>query len=1580
LVANLAIAASNAVNAEGNSGTTQFTFTVTRSGDTSTATSVSYGVSGSSGVAATAPDFAGGVFRTGTITFAANETSKGITIDVAGDTTVESDEGFTVTLSNATNGAVITGATATGTILNDDVALNSLSLSLSSISISEVGGQTTATIQRTGSTAAALVVTLQSSDTSAATVPGTVTIPSGQQSATFVVTAVNNQINDGSHLVTISASANGFSPASSQLTITPAPVSTAPVVFDDARTLTEDSFFFAEFPATVDDHAGGQLTFFNVIRAPSHGFVQIYDIHLGDYYYVPNDDYNGPDSFTFQVNDGTLDSNIGTVSISVESVNDAPNFSLAGSGVAVARGAGPQTVVGFLTNPSAGPANESNQTLSLSISNDNNSLFAVQPSINLATGNLTYTAVSNATGPATVTVQLTDSGGTSSLDVNSLVRTFTITVTGVNQAPTDISFPATSVFENGGTNVFVGLINAIDPDFGNTFTYSLVGGTGSSDNASFFLSGNALTMIPNADFEAQSSYKMRVRATDQGGLAVEKALTINVIDLNDPPTNLTLLSTTITENNNANGAVGSLTASDPDAGNSFTFSLVGGAGSADNGNFYISGNTLMISSSANFETKSVYNIRLRVADQGGAAFEKPYTINVIDVNEPPTDLTLSPPTILEHNAPSATVGILSTDDPDIGNTFIFGLVPGIGGDDNGSFFVSGNTLRVIPSTDFVTKNSYAIRVRVADQNGLAFEKSLIVKVVNRLESPTDISLSSTSLVENKIYDSIVGTFSASDPNASSTFAFSLVSGVGSNDNSSFFIDGDKLTIIPSTNFEAKSSYSIRVRVTNQDLQTFDKTFSITIIDLNEPPTDLSLSATSLAENNAANATVGLLGASDPDLNSVLSFSLVSGAGSADNASFFVAGNTLSITPSTNSEAKSNYAIRLAVTDQGGLTFEKAFTISIINVNEPPSEPSLSSMSIVENNPVDTTVGTLSATDPDVGSILTFSFVDGTGSTDNSSFFVNGNTLAIAPSANFEAKSSYAIRLRVADQFGLMSEKAFTISVLNSPEAPTDIGLSTRSIAENQSSGDIVGSFSSTDPDNGDTFTYSLVAGAGSANNNWFTISDGELRPVVAFDFEAKSTYSIRVRTTDHTGLTFEKPFTIAVTDTNDQPTDLLLSSTNIPENNLANALIGTLSATDQDPGSTFTFSLVSGPGNDDNGSFSIAGNSLMIIPSANFETQPSYSIRLRVADQGTLAFEKSFIIHVINKNEPPTDIFLTSTSVSENNSTNTVIGTLTASDPDFGNTFTFSLISGAGSTDNSSFVLSGNTLRIAPSTNFELKSSYTIRVLVADQSGLSFEKPYTISVIDMNEPPTIIGLTAHTIQEDTATGSQQFLIGDPETPAGNLSVSATSSDTMLIPGANIVFSGTGATRSLIVTPAANQYGSATITVFVSDGIVSSSQTFQITVQSVDDPAIITLTSQPLVYRVSTKKIVTIDETVTISDIDSPTLMFSGSALRVSGQGTKDTLSILKQNGISVKGNSVFFGATIIGAFTGGKKAAPLMVFLNSAATQNSVQILMQSIGFKSTDKVAGNRSLQFQFTNLNGKNTNSPSRQIQVIR
>ena len=99
---------------------------------------------------------------------------------------------------------------------------------------------------------------------------------------------------------------------------------------------------------------------------------------------------------------------------------------------------------------------------------------------------------------------------------------------------------------------------------------------------------------------------------------------------------------------------------------------------------------------------------------------------------------------------------------------------------------------------------------------------------------------------------------------------------------------------------------------------------------------------------------------------------------------------------------------------------------------------------------------------------------------------------------------------------------------------------------------------------------------------------------------------------------------------------------------------------------------------------------------------------------------------------------ISATNVAENLAVGTTVGTFSTSDPDMPNTFTYSLTSGSGSTDNSSFTISGSNLLTASSFNYEIKNSYSIRIRTTDQGGLTHENAFTIAVTDVAEPPPVV--------------------------------------------------------------------------------------------------------------------------------------------------------------------------------------------------------------------------------------------------
>jgi hypothetical protein len=242
-------------------------------------------------------------------------------------------------------------------------------------------------------------------------------------------------------------------------------------------------------------------------------------------------------------------------------------------------------------------------------------------------------------------------------------------------------------------------------------------------------------------------------------------------------------------------------------------------------------------------------------------------------------------------------------------------------------------------------------------------------------------------------------------------------------------------------------------------------------------------------------------------------------------------------------------------------------------------------------------------------------VSGEGDADNASFTIDGATLKTTASFDFETKTSYAIRVQAMDQGGLTVEKQFTVTVTNVNETPTDITLSASSIAENQASGTTVGTLNTTDPDAGNTFTYTLVSGDGDADNANFTIDGTTLKTAASFDLETKSSYAIRVKAMDQDGLTVQKQFTITVVDGNDGATQVVLSnvvSSLLATANTSSAIpLADVSIVDDSWG-TNTFSL-SGA---DAGAFELVSNQLRLKAGTvlNYATQNSYAVTVNVDD------------------------------------------------------------------------------------------------------------------------------------------------------------------------------------------------------------------------------------------------------------------------------------------------------------------------------------------------------------------------------
>ena len=230
-----------------------------------------------------------------------------------------------------------------------------------------------------------------------------------------------------------------------------------------------------------------------------------------------------------------------------------------------------------------------------------------------------------------------------------------------------------------------------------------------------------------------------------------------------------------------------------------------------------------------------------------------------------------------------------------------------------------------------------------------------------------------------------------------------------------------------------------------------------------------------------------------------------------------------------------HALATELADVNGRLFFSAQTYAtgrelwtLAETNVAPTNLALSSTVVGEDQPVNTVIGVFTTTDANSGDTFTYTLVGGTGSADNGSFNILNGQLRASAVFDHAVKSQYQIRVRTTDQDAQFFEKAFTITVTSLGTAPTDIGLTVSSITEYRPSGAIVGLFSTIDADSDDTFIYTLVAGTGSSDNLSFSIDHGQLRTTQSFVAATKSSYSIRVRSTDHAGFSVDKQFTITV--------------------------------------------------------------------------------------------------------------------------------------------------------------------------------------------------------------------------------------------------------------------------------------------------------------------------------------------------------------------------------------------------------------------------------------------------------------------
>lgn len=199
-----------------------------------------------------------------------------------------------------------------------------------------------------------------------------------------------------------------------------------------------------------------------------------------------------------------------------------------------------------------------------------------------------------------------------------------------------------------------------------------------------------------------------------------------------------------------------------------------------------------------------------------------------------------------------------------------------------------------------------------------------------------------------------------------------------------------------------------------------------------------------------------------------------------------------------------------------------------------------------------------------------------------------------------------------------------------------------------------------------------------------------------------------------------------------------------------------------------------------------------------------------------------------------------------------------------------------------------------------------------------------------NTAPTIVAPADQSVNEDGSLGPLSFAVGDDESAASELTVTAATSNAAIIPLSGITLGGSGASRTITIAPAANASGSVTITLTVSDGELESSDTFTVTVNAVNDAPVITASGGSLAYTEGDAATV-VDPGLTIADIDDTNI--ESAIMQISGnyQNGQDVLAAASADGITVNWSA---GSGTL-SFTGSATKAQYQARMRSATYVNN---------------------------------------------
>lgn len=558
-------------------------------------------------------------------------------------------------------------------------------------------------------------------------------------------------------------------------------------------------------------------------------------------------------------------------SITVNSVNDAPSF-IKGSDIVINEDAATQTITGWATNMLAGPANEAAQTLAFSVSNNNTGLFSAQPSLNAA-GNLTFTPAPNAAGVATVTVTLTDNGGTTLGGINSFTQTFSITINDVNDAPTFTTGTSIFAWEDSPPQTLSGWLTNPSPGPAEEAGQTLTVETENSNNSLFAvqpavsLTGAlTFTLAPHAN----GSVTIAVRLIDDGGTAnggvdrTEKTFSLTVQTVNDAPSFTKGPDVTITEDAGEQTVNGWATNISPGPADEAMQTLVFSVNNNNNAGLFAVQPALDATGDLTFtpaaNVSGVAHVTFTLTDNGGTLrggtdnVSQTFTITINPVNDAPL-FTGGSNVVVNEDEGEQTVtawatGMSSGPSNESGQTLTFNL-----SNNNNRLFSVQPSLNAMGDLMFTPTENQAgiatVSITLQDDGGTAnggVDQSaahvftITVDPVN--DAPGFIKGANISINEDAGAQNINGwaTNISSGPSdeVSQTLTFTV-----SNDNNALFVTqpsvdaSGNLAFTPATDAAGSAVVTVTLKdnggIANGGVDEFTQTFTISIENANEAP-------------------------------------------------------------------------------------------------------------------------------------------------------------------------------------------------------------------------------------------------------------------------------------------------------------------------------------------------------------------------------------------------------------------------------------------------------------------------------------------------------------------------------------------------------------------------------------------------------------------------------------------------------------------------------------------------------------------------------------------------------------------------